>query len=105
MLEGNDVPYFLGKLIAPRPTFPADINEAEKLLMQEHVDYWSVFLEQGKIVALGPVADPKGTWGLGIFEVESEAEVRALTANDPIVKAGIGFRYDLFLMPRIILRK
>jgi|SRR6185295_6973525 len=97
--------YFLGKLIPPRTTFPADINEAEKLLMGEHVEYWSTYVEQGKIVALGPVADPKGTWGLGIFEVADEAEIRALTANDPIVKAGIGFRYDLFPMPRIVLRK
>ncbi len=54
--------YFLGRLLAPRRTFPADITETEKKLMQEHVVYWSEFIEKGKVLALGPVADPKGMW-------------------------------------------
>ncbi len=96
--------YFLGKLIAPRSTFPADITETEKKFMQEHVAYWSVFLEKGKILALGPVADPKGTWGLGIFEVENEAEILLLTGNDPVIKANLGFRYEVLPIPRLLLR-
>jgi uncharacterized protein YciI len=95
---------FFGKLIPPRATFPGDITEAEQNVMREHVAYWTYFLEKGKIAALGPVADPKGTWGLGIFQVDNEAEIQTLTSNDPIVKAGFGFKYEIYPMPRIILR-
>ncbi len=97
--------YFLGRLLGPRPTFPADITETEKRLMQEHVVYWSAYLEKGKVLALGPVADPKGTWGLGLFEVADEVEMRFLTSNDPVIKAGLGFVYDILPMPRLTLHK
>ena len=97
--------YFLGRLIGPRPTFPADITETEKRFMGHHVDYWTPLLEQGKILALGPVADPKGTWGLGIFDVADEKEVLALTTNDPVIRANLGFRYEVFPMPRLLFRK
>ena len=97
--------YFLGRLLAPRRTFPADITDTEKRLMQEHVVYWSEFIEKGKVLALGPVDDPKGMWGLGLFDVADEAEIRALTSNDPVIKAGLGFVYDILPMPRLTMHK
>ena len=73
--------------------------------MQEHVVYWSEFIEKGKVLALGPVDDPKGMWGLGLFDVADEAEIRSLTSNDPVIKAGLGFVYDILPMPRLTLHK
>jgi hypothetical protein len=35
------MPHFFCKLIAPRPTFPFDMNESEKALMGEHAAYWT----------------------------------------------------------------
>ena len=49
--------------------------------------------------------DPKGTWGVGIVEVESEAEILALQAEDPAIKGGIGLQYETYPMARAIVRK
>jgi hypothetical protein len=32
----TDMPHFLLKLVAPRPTFANDMNDQEKAMMQEH---------------------------------------------------------------------
>jgi len=56
--------YFFLKLLSPRPTFPGDMNETEAKMMQAHVAYWRGMAEKGRIVAFGPVADPRapGEW-------------------------------------------
>jgi uncharacterized protein len=33
--------YFFCKLTPPRPTFAADMTDAERQLMRQHVAYWS----------------------------------------------------------------
>ena len=33
--------YFFCKLTPPRPTFAADMTDAERQLMHQHVAYWS----------------------------------------------------------------
>ena len=50
-------------------------------------------------MAFGPVADPKGGWGLGVLRVSDEAELRALEAADPAIRANIGMRYEALPMP------
>lgn len=62
--------YFLYKLIPPRPAFAQDMTEAESRLMQEHAEYWKGLMEQGMVVAVGPVLDPKGSYGVAILELE-----------------------------------
>ena len=32
-------------------------------------------LAAGKVIVFGPVADPKGPWGLGVLRVRDEAEI------------------------------
>ena len=96
--------YYLCKLIAPRPVFGTDFTQAETLAMQEHVAHWSKAMQQGKVIAFGPVADPKGFWGAAIAQVESEAELQDLTAKDPVILAGLGFQYETYVMPQIKLR-
>jgi uncharacterized protein YciI len=82
-----------------------DITDGEKKLMQEHVVYWTGFQEKGKMLAFGPVADPKGFWGLGLFQVENELETKTLTDNDPVIRAGVGFSYEIYPMPQLKMAK
>ena|SRR5689334_4933038 len=91
---------FFCKLVPPRPSFAQDLSEAERKLMQEHAAYWREWMEKGHVVAFGVVADPAGAFGMGIVEVDDDAVVERLTANDPTILSGRGFRFDVFLMPR-----
>ena len=99
------MPYFLCRLIAPRPTFPHDMTAEEGRLMGEHMTYWAGLLNAGQAVIFGPVADPKGFWGLGILEVGSEPEARAIVDDDPVSRAAAGFSYEISSMPQTVLRE
>ena len=80
------MPYFLCRLVSPRPSFPHDMTAAEAALMQEHASYWMGLVQDGTAVAFGPVFDAKGAWGLGLVEVHGESAANALTAADPVVR-------------------
>lgn len=97
--------YFHLKLIGPRPTFPFDINEAEKTAMTAHAQYWQRLAEEKLAVAVGSVFDPKGPWGMAIVETENEAEAEALGQADPVIAAALGFRYEYAPIPSLILRE
>jgi hypothetical protein len=71
----------------PRATFPMDITSEEKLLMQEHARYTRRSFDAGKILIYGPVMAPGGAFGMAVFEVADEAEVRQFLENDPTVLA------------------
>ena len=95
---------FFCKLIPPRPLFGQDLTEVEMIAMREHITHWTQAMEAGKVIAFGPVADPKGFWGAGIVQVESDAELEEFTAKDPVMLAGLGFRHETYLMPQIMIR-
>jgi uncharacterized protein YciI len=95
--------YFLCRLLAPRPTFPFDMSDSERVVMNEHAGYWRARMAQGQVVVFGPVFDPKGPWGLGIVRVRDEAAARALCDADPVITAGLGFSWEIMLMPSIVL--
>ena len=95
--------HFMCKLIAPRPTFPSDMTESEGKLMGEHVAHWQPRLGDGTLLVFGPVIDPKGVWGVAIVHAESMEHVQSLTAGDPIVRAGLGFRYEILPMPQTLV--
>ena len=97
--------YFFCKLIPPRLTFSKDMTPIEADVMRQHVAYWTSLAERGVTIVFGPVADPSGGYGIGVIEAKDEAEMRALQADDPAIKAGIGHRYEIYLMPRIVLRQ
>ena len=66
--------------------------------MQEHFAYWLSLLEQRKVVVVGPVLDPKGTYGIAVFEVEDEALAENLAENDPAITSKAGFSFELYSM-------
>ncbi len=49
--------------------------------------------------------DPKGSFGLGIVEVDDEAAARELMHRDPTMKSGLGFRFDISPMRVGMIRK
>lgn len=96
--------HFVCRLNAPRPTFPADISDRERALMQEHVRYWTEHLRAGKVVVFGPVLEPAGVWGLAVLELEDDDEPAHYTAQDPVILGNAGFSYDTFPMASALLR-
>jgi uncharacterized protein YciI len=74
--------YFL-KLKPPRASFMQDMTAEERTIMQNHVAYWTPFVQNGIVIVLGPVMDPKGGFGIAVVEVESEEQLNKLIANDP----------------------
>lgn len=97
--------YFFCKLHSPRPTFGQDMTPAEAKLMQEHAAYLRGFAEQGRAVVFGPVADPKGFYGIGVWELPDDWDINAICAADPTIKSGLGFWYEINPMPRAVVRK
>ena len=80
------------------------MSESERAMMLQHVAYWTELAQRGVAVAFGPVADPSGGYGIGIVELDGDADVSDLEKNDPTVQSGLGFRYEILGMPRAILR-
>ncbi|MFY9290347.1 MAG: YciI family protein [Methylorubrum rhodinum] len=99
------MPYFLLRLTPPRPSFPFDATETEKALFSEHAAYWIARAGEGRAIAVGPVFDPAGTWGLALVETEDEASARALGEADPVIAAQAGFAYATAPVPSLILRQ
>lgn len=96
--------YYLCKLIPPRPNFLMEMTDAEKKIMHEHSVYWRTNMERGGgIIMYGPVADPKGAWGVGIVQMGSQQDVEDFASNDPAVKAEIGFTFEYYPMPTLKL--
>jgi uncharacterized protein YciI len=96
--------HFFCKLKPPRPTFIADMTSEEARLMRAHREYWIPSVETGVVVAMGPVADPAGGYGVAIIQAASRAALEAMQASDPVIAAGCGFAYENCLMPTIAVR-
>ena len=75
--------HFALKLNPPRPTFAQDMNEDERAIMMQHVAYWRDLMEKGFALVYGPVLDPKGAYGLGIIEADSQEQVEEFIKHDP----------------------
>jgi uncharacterized protein YciI len=94
--------YFVLHLLPSRPDFAQTMSNAEREVMMKHVEYWTEIMNQGKVLAFGPVMDPKAVYGLGIISVDSEDEVKEFIANDPASKIN---RYEYFPMRAIVPKK
>jgi hypothetical protein len=92
--------YFFVKTQNPRPTFHLDMTPAERAIMDQHVVYWSEKAACGIAIVFGPVMDPKGVYGIGVYQVEDEAEMSALLEHDPA--KGL-LRYEVLPMPRAVV--
>ncbi len=75
--------YFFVRTGTPRPTFHLDMTDEERDLMRQHVAYWTGLAADGVSVVFGPVADPAGPYGIGVFRADDEAHMARLVAGDP----------------------
>ena len=82
-LRKEKIMYFFIKTQNPRPTFHLDMTTEERAVMEKHVAYWSEKATRGIAIDFGPVMDPKGVYGMGVYQVEDEAEMRQLLKDDP----------------------
>ena len=96
--------FFLYRLLPPRPSFPSDITPAEAQLMRQHAQYWHQQLERGSVIVFGPVADPKGSYGIAVLQLASDDDAQVLASGDPVIKAGVGFTFELHLMPQCVTK-
>ncbi|MBP0726983.1 hypothetical protein J5Y03_17635 [Bacillus sp. RG28] len=81
--------HFMLKSTPPRTTFHQDMTEEERDIMLNHIAYWTDKQKQGIALVFGPVLNPTAPQGLAIIEVENEAQVPILIAEDPAVITGI----------------
>lgn len=96
--------YFHLRLVPPRPSFPHDAKEPEMKAMDRHADYWREKAAAGTAIAVGPVFEGEGAWGMAVVEVGDAEAARSLADADPVILADIGFRFDIAPMPTLILR-
>ncbi len=96
--------HFFCKLTPPRPAFLDDMSSEEALVMRRHREYWTPRVEIGVVIAMGPVADPAGAYGVAIIEAPSRPALDAMLASDPAVLSKRGFVYEVFPMPAIAVR-
>ncbi|RJF57549.1 YciI family protein [Serratia inhibens] len=89
--------YYLCKFIPPRANFLTTMSADEQKWMQQHGDFLNELLAQGLIVAHGPVIDEKGGYGVSLYQIPDEQNIAAITAEDPIVKNGVG-HYEHYSM-------
>ena len=95
--------WFVYRLLPPRPSFAFDQNEAEQATMAEHADYWRRYAAEGTALVFGPVDDPSGSWGVGIFECADAEQARRLADADPAITSGM-CTYEVLPMLGAILR-
>lgn len=83
----------LCNFIPPRANFLATMLAGEREWMRQHGQYLDRLLEQGLVVAHGPVMDsthPAGGYGVSLFCILDDQDIAALTSADPIVRNGVG---------------
>lgn len=95
--------YYLCKFVPPRVDFLSTLSADEKRWMQSHGDYLNSLLEKGVVVAHGPVLEPLAGYGVSLFQIEDDQDISSFTAEDPIVKNGVG-HYEHYPMPHLKFR-
>lgn len=94
--------YFFVRTNNPRPTFHLDMTDQERAVMQAHVAYWSEYARRGAAIVFGPVMDPGGVYGMGVYDVADEAAMHALLDADPA--KGL-LQYQVTPMARAVVGK
>jgi uncharacterized protein len=92
------------RLIPPRPSFAADMSEDEAGLMRQHALYWQSAMDAGHAVVFGLVADLAVPYGMGVAQFERREQIEAFTSSDPVIRAAVGFSYEISPMPRATCR-
>lgn len=68
--------------------------------MEKHVAYCSEKAAQSIAIVFGPVMDPNGVYGIGVYQVQDEAEMRQLLDHDPTNDL---LKYEVLPMPHAVV--
>lgn len=82
--------YYLCKYMPPRPDFLPTMSDDEKIWMAQHAAFLDDLLDQGIVVAHGPVMDPAGAYGVSIYRISDDQDIATITAQDPLVVNNAG---------------
>jgi uncharacterized protein YciI len=93
--------FFFVRLIANRPNFAMTMTPEEQATMGAHVAFLQTHLAAGKLVVAGPVMDPAGGFGMGVYEAGSLEEVQQLLERDPAKALG---RHEVVPMGHTLAR-
>ena len=96
--------FFFYKLYPPRPSFHMDMNDEEKTVMQQHMQYWVLLTENRNAIIYGPVFDPQGVFGMAVVEVNSDDQANEIAESDPAVSSKV-CTYELIPMQVGMIRK
>ena len=72
--------------------------------MQRHAAYWREQADTGTAIVVGPVFAAGGAFGMAVIDVEDAGAARALAEADPVLRAALGFDFEISPMPSLILR-
>jgi uncharacterized protein len=73
-----------------RAEMPFEPTAEESHAVSEHFAYLQRLRDEGKLVLAGPSpVAPGDTIGIGVYDVEDEAEALALVEADPAVTSGV----------------
>ncbi|MBI3097286.1 MAG: hypothetical protein HYY93_03435 [Planctomycetes bacterium] len=75
-------------LVRPRrPGFRETMTEQEREIIDRHFDHLKARHDRGRLLLAGPCLD--ASFGLVVFEADSEEEAREFMDLDPAVREGI----------------
>lgn len=92
--------YFFVRTKTHRPDFSTTMTEQEREVMMNHIGYLSQYAAKGVAIAFGPVLDPKGVYGVGIYETDSVEQMQEILNNDPGKDL---LECEMFLMPQLVI--
>lgn len=95
--------HYMIRLIPKRPTFPMDITDSEREIMKRHLEYLKNKMAKGLVIVFGPVMEPKGTWGMGVLEVDSEEQIDEIMKADPSITENLN-TYEYYPMRAVLPR-
>jgi uncharacterized protein YciI len=70
--------------------------------MDAHFGYWGELLARGQVIAIGPVADPNGPYGIGIVLAADLADAEVIRDGDPAMRSPLGFGTEIAPMLRLV---
>lgn len=70
-----------------RPSLPFDASPEEREVIGNHFEYIKQYFAAGRIIFVGRCED--GTFGITVYEAESDAEAEEIMRADPAIIAGV----------------
>jgi uncharacterized protein YciI len=78
------------------------MSAEERAVMEAHFAYWGEHLARGQVIAIGPVDDPNGPYGIGIVLAPDMSGAEVIRDNDPAMRSPFGFRTEIAPMLRLV---